>query len=109
MIFGVVVPVEAPHLIWTIVRAISRANTAVVDLLVQTFRTHRRGQYRADRFAWSVLAVLAHHGLVNADRIIFRTTVLAVNADPLHKAVSFHLIFSLTRIILLPLATSHLP
>ena len=107
LVFRVVVPVEAPHLVWAVVGAIARANAAVVDLLVQALRTRGGGQDRADGLARGILAVLAHHGLMNTDRIFLRTAVITVNSDPMHDAASFNLVLSHYGNIVLCLAGNH--
>ena len=63
---GEVVPVEPADLVWAVVRAVARADAAVVDLLVDALGAGRRRQHGADRLARRVLAVLAHHRLVHA-------------------------------------------
>ena len=60
--------VEAPHLVRAVVRAVARADAAVVDHVVQAFRAVRRGADRADELAGRVLALLARHRLVVPSR-----------------------------------------
>src|SRR5438046_27518 len=86
VVFGVVVPVEAPHLVRAVVGAVARADAAVVDLLVNAFRTGSSGKHRAHRLARSIGAMLAHHGLVDGHRIFGRAAVVAINTNPMHDA-----------------------
>src|SRR5206468_11165528 len=57
--------------------------------------------------AGCILAVLAHHGLVNAHRIFFWPTVVPVNAYPVHDALALHLVFTDYRHIVFRLAGDH--
>src|SRR5205823_10270212 len=98
---------EAPHLIRAVVGAIARSDAAVINLLVQTLRTGRGGQHRTHRLARSILAMLAHHGLVHARRILFRSAVVAVNPDPVHDAGTLHLVSAHHRNIVFRLAGDH--
>src|SRR6267142_1914886 len=91
-IFGVVVPVEAAHLIRTVVGAVARSDTAVIDLLIEPFGTGGGGKHRTDRLAGRILTVLAHHGLMDADGILFGAAVVAVDTQPVHDANALHLV-----------------
>src|SRR5258708_19337683 len=93
-IFGVVVPVEAAHLIRTVVGAVTRSNAAVIDLLIEPLGTGGGRQHRTNRFAGSVLTVLAHHGLMHADRVFFRAAVVTIDAQPVHDANALHLVLA---------------
>src|SRR6476661_5458879 len=106
-IFRVVVPIEAAHLVRAIIRTVARANAAVVNLLVEPLRTGAGGQHRTDCLAWRVLAMLAHHRLVNALGIVFCPAVIAVNADPVHDAGAFDLVFADHGNVVFRLACNH--
>src|SRR5205807_1687233 len=93
-VFGVVVPVEAPHFIRAVVGAVPGADAAVVHLLINAFRAGSGGQHRADRLARGIAAMLTHHGLVDGNRLFRRTAVIAVNADPVHDADALNLVFA---------------
>ena len=54
-------PIKPSNLVGTVVRTVASADAAIVDLRVQSLVRVIRGEYRADRFAWSVIAVLAQH------------------------------------------------
>ena len=56
--------VEAPDLVRAVVRAIPRADAAVVDHVVQAFVAVHRRRHRADHFARRVLALLTRQRLV---------------------------------------------
>ena len=69
--------VEAADLVGTVVRAVARADAAVVDHVVQPFvAVHRRAD-RADDLARRVLALHARHRLEVGLRILGRPAVVA--------------------------------
>src|SRR5574343_354347 len=58
-------PVESSYFIRAVVRAIFSTDTTVISHLVETFRTVGGSEYRTNRFAWRLTAMLTHHWLVN--------------------------------------------
>src|SRR5207248_10776084 len=60
-VVGVVEEVESAHFVRTVVRAVARADAAVVGHIVQTFAAVRRGADRADRLPRRLLALHARH------------------------------------------------
>jgi len=94
VLVGVVEPVEAPNLVGAVVGAEPGPHAAVVDLLVESFPAVDRGQDRTDRFAGSVVAVLAHHGLVHRADVPALARVVAVDPDPGHLPVAFHFVLA---------------
>src|SRR3954463_5779016 len=54
-------PVEVADLVWAVVRAVARADAAVVDLDVQAVRRVIRRVHRADRLTRRVAAMLTEH------------------------------------------------
>src|SRR4051812_26090243 len=99
--------VEAPHLVWAVVRAVARADAAVVDHVVQAFRAMRRRADGADQLARRGLALHAGDRLViRLDRIgVLRVTLeVVVDADPVHLAPAIHLLLADDRDVVLGLA-----
>src|SRR5665213_187115 len=84
--------VEPPHLVWAVVRAVSRANATVIDHRVQAFGRMHRGAHRADLFAACVLAVLAGHRLEVRLGSMEVALEVRIDADPLHVAADLHLL-----------------
>ena len=93
---AVVEEVETTNFVWTVVAAVTRSDTAVVNHVVQTFATVNRCGNRANRFARSVLTVVTGDGLVNDDFVIRLSSVfvvkvvavVAVDANPVHLATT---------------------
>ena len=56
--------IEATHLVRTVVAAISSSDTAVVNHVVEAFVAVNRRGNRTNRFAWSILTVMAGDGLL---------------------------------------------
>src|SRR5262249_34374708 len=75
-------PVEAARLVRAIVCAVAGAHAAIVDLLVETLIAVDCGERGANGLARSVLALLAHHGLVCDFDLFGRAGVVTVDADP---------------------------
>src|SRR3954462_3075455 len=99
--------VEAPHLVGAVVRAVARADAAVVDHVVQAFRAMRRRADRADQLARRVLALHAGDRLViRLDRggVLRVTLEVVVDADPVHLAAAIHLLLADDRDVVLGLA-----
>ncbi len=89
--------VEAPDLVRAVVRAVPRADAAVVDHVVQAFRAVGRRGDRADDLARRVLALLTGHRLVDRLHRLRRVDVageVVVDADPVHLAVLAHLLLA---------------
>src|SRR5262249_26858242 len=84
---GVVVEVESTDLVRAVVRAVLRADAAVVRHLVEPLGAMRRRPDRADDLAGGVLAVLAHDRLeVDVGVLRILPLVIAVDAEPVHLA-----------------------
>src|SRR4029077_15011651 len=99
--------IEAAHFVRTVVGAVARADTAVVDHVVQAFGTMDRGAYWADLLARSVFALHARNWLekgfriseriiVVSARVVCRSIrfVIAVDANPVHFAATQNLVFA---------------
>ncbi len=99
--------VEPADLVRAVVRAVPRADAAVVDHLVQPLGAVHRGVDRADDFARRVLAVHAGHGLVEGLRGVEAAPVVAVDADPLHGAAPLDLLLADDGDVVLGLAGDH--
>ena len=105
--------IEPPHLVRAVVRAIPRADAAVVDHVVEPLGAVHRRADGTDQFARSVLALHAGDGLeesadcVRSSRGLFvgdRLFVVAIDADPVHFAAAHHLLFADDRDVVLRLA-----
>src|SRR5579862_8177369 len=83
--------VKTPDLVRAIVRAVARADAAVVRHVVQPFGAVRCGTDGADVFAGRVFALHAGHRLVIHFRIVEVAAEVSVDADPLHDAAAHHL------------------
>ena len=87
---GVVEPVEAAHLVGAVVRAVARADAAVVDLLVQALARCApwRAPGRPSRTARSRSAGRASAGATHVDAVRRSSGVVAVDAHPVHLAAA---------------------
>ena len=65
---GVLEEIETAHFVGTVVRAIARADAAVVNHVVEAIVAVDRRRHRADQFARGVFAVHARHGLESTSR-----------------------------------------
>ena len=101
----VVEEIEAAHLVGAVVRAIPRADAAVVGHDVEALVVVDGGVDRADRLARRVLALLAGHRLEEHLRVLEILRVLriaaghvggeiAVDADPVHLAAAHDLVLA---------------
>src|SRR5215831_12301030 len=106
-IVRVVVPVEAPHLVGTVIGAITSADAAVIDLLVDALGAGGGREHRAYRFARRVSTVLAHHRLVDYGRIVLGTVVVVINTNPVHDPSALDLILSDDGNVVFRLAGDH--
>src|SRR5256714_10534234 len=86
--------VEAPHLVRAVVRAVARADAAVINHVVETFGAMHRRADRADDFARRLLALLTWQRLIVSLRVRFVAAVVAVNPQPVHLAAAHHLLFA---------------
>jgi hypothetical protein len=99
--------VEAAHFVRAVVGAVPRADTAVVDHVVQPFVAVRGRADRADHLAGGVFALHARHGLEIGFRVVRRTAVIGVHAQPVHLAPAQHLFLADDRDGVLGLAADH--
>ncbi len=74
--------VEVPHLVRAVVRAVPRADAAVVDHVVQALGAVGGGGDGADELARGVLALHARHRLVQCPRVAGIAFPVAVDPDP---------------------------
>src|SRR5216110_1150732 len=81
-----VVPVEPPHVVRTVVAAVARAHTPVVDLPVQAFVGPIRGEDGADGLARRNFAVLTEHRQKRVLRMLGRALGPALDANPVELA-----------------------
>ena len=86
--------VEAAHLPRAVVRAVPRADAAVVDHVVQALVAVHGGRDRAHHFAGRVLALLARHRLEVRVGSVERTGEIAIDAQPVHLAIAAHLLLA---------------
>src|SRR5207253_8912778 len=77
-----------------VVRAVPRADAAVVDHLVQTFGTVDRGPDRTHQFAGRVLALHAEHHFVVGFGVLEAAAEVGVDADPVHFPARIDLVFA---------------
>ena len=97
--------VEAPHLVRAVVRAVPRADAAVVDHLVQALGAVRRSPPpgRPPRRARSRSACTAPAGS-SVSGLSSSPCVVAVDAQPVHLAAAQHLVLADDRDVVLRLA-----
>src|SRR6185437_13339656 len=81
-------PVEVPDLVRAVVRAVARADAAIVHLDVQSIRRVIGGVHRTHGFARRVAAVLTEHGNEPGLEIatILAAFPVALETDPVHLA-----------------------
>src|SRR5215471_72982 len=113
----VIEEIEAADLKRAIVRAITGADATVVGHHVHAVFAVDRGIARTNRFARRVLAVLAHHRLMDHLGIfrilavvlveLFLARVVAIDPQPVHRAPVLDLQFSDDRNVVLGLARDH--
>ena len=106
--------IKPAHLERTVVRAIPRANAAVVGHDVETVFAVHGCVHRANRFARRILAVLAHHRLMhhlrffrNAAPILIEILFvgeIAIDPHPMHGAAVRDLKFADDRNVIFALA-----
>src|SRR5690606_21604791 len=96
--------VETPDLVGAVVRAVARADAAVVDHHVQALGVVDRRAHRAHRLAGRLLALLARHGLGEERGVVDGAAVVVVDAQPVHLAVPGHLLLAHDRDVVLGLA-----
>src|SRR5205823_3389764 len=77
-VVGVLEEVEAADLVGTVVRAVTGADTAVVDHVVEALGAVDGGTDRADQLAGRLLAVHAGHWLVRDARVVGWTIEVGV-------------------------------
>src|SRR5215469_10871491 len=94
LVIGEQVEVEPPYFVRAVVRAVARAHAAVVDHVIQAFRTVVGGLHRADQLAGRVLALHAGHRLVVNLGIVEAAVVVAVDTQPVHGPAAAHLVFA---------------
>src|SRR5512143_3037561 len=86
-------PIEVANLVRAVVRAVARADAAVVDLDVQPVGRVVRGVHRTDRLARRVAAVLTEHRYEARLEILAELSVqvafeVALQTDPAHLAAA---------------------
>ncbi len=96
--------VESPHLIGTVIRAVARADAAVVDHVVQAFARVNGRLYRTNKLAGRVFALHARDRLEETLGIVTRPVVISVDAQPVHVAALERLLFADDRNIVFRLA-----
>src|SRR5205807_10291019 len=104
---GEEVPVEAANLVRTVVRAVPRADAAVVHHVVQAFGAVVGRTDRAHHFAGGVFALHASERLKVRLRILDVALVVTVDTDPMHLAAAAHLIFADDGDVVLRLTGDH--
>ena len=86
--------VEPAHFVRAVVRAVARADAAVVDHVVQAFAAVHRRADGAHRLARRGLAVHARHRLEVGLRVLDLALVIGVDAQPVHFAAAHHLLLA---------------
>ncbi len=95
--------IEPPHFVRAVIRAIARADAAVVNHLIEALTAvHGRGD-GADQLAWRIFAMHARHRLMKAARFRAIAFEIAIDANPVHFASTRHLLFSDNRNVVLRL------
>ncbi len=107
VVVGIIKPIEPPHFVGTVVRAVAGAHTTVINLLIQPFVAVHGRQYRADDLAGRVAAMLAQHGLMGDVHTAVSFGVVAVNSQPVHFALPPHLVFADHGNVVFRLAGNH--
>ena len=101
-------PVEAPDLVRAGVRAVARADAAVVDLEIEPFRAMHGGVDGANGSHGACLAVHARERLDDDRRVLVRRCrpsrrEVAVDANPVHLAVALDFVLADDRDVVLRL------
>src|SRR5581483_7092192 len=96
--------VEAAHLVNAVVRAVPRADAAVVHHYVQALRRVDRGAHRAHLLASGRLTVLAQHRLEERLGCMQIALEIRIDANPLHDAADLDLFTADDRDIVLRIA-----
>src|SRR6185312_2066142 len=91
-ILVVVEEVEAADLVGAVLRAVARADAAVVDLCVETIVRVHGGVDRADDLAGRIFALHAGHRLERCFRRIDVAGIIAVDAQPVHVVAAIDLV-----------------
>ena len=104
VVMGILKPIEPAHLVRTIVGAVTRSHTAIVNLLVKAFIVVHRRQDGADHLAGRVAAVLAQHWLEQDVHSPLSFRVIAIQTQPVHVAPAPHLVLADDRNVVLDLA-----
>src|ERR1700733_1594876 len=85
--------VEAPHFIGAVVRAVTRADAAVINHLVETLGAMHGCCHRAYQLAESIFTMHARNRLEIYFRILNWTLEVAIHAQPVHVASLGDLLF----------------
>src|SRR5205809_6359754 len=80
----VISPVKTANFIRTVISTIFCTDTAVISHLVKALTAMISGTYRAHIFTWCIITVLAHQRLKYNLWVFHITTVVAVDAQPVH-------------------------
>src|SRR5207248_4892665 len=107
LIIGEQEEVKTPHLIRTVIQAISCPDAAVVNHHVDAFGRMRCSAHRAYWLAGGVLAVLAQHWLEESARIVEIAGEVGVDSQPLHVATDLHLLLADHGTVVLSLTCNH--
>src|SRR5205807_6999072 len=99
--------VEVTDLVWAVVRAIARADTAIVDHVIQPLRAVNGGTHRTHQLTWSGLTLHARHELLQDPRIVACALEIGVDSQPQHVASAADLLFANHRNVVLGLARNH--
>src|SRR5690606_32203003 len=82
----IVEPIETPNFVGAVVRACPRADTPAVDHLIEPFAGVHRRVHRANNFTRRFFAMHAKHGLEERLGLVCASSVVSVDAQPVHLA-----------------------
>ena len=103
----VVEPVEAPHLVRAVVRAVARAHATIVDHRVETFRIVVGRINRADHLATGVATLLTEHRHHPGFKVVPVALDVTLHAQPRHFAANRRALFAHDRKVVLRVAGDH--
>src|SRR5262249_17454136 len=94
-------------LVWAVVRAIARADTAVIDHVIEPLVVVHGSVDRAHHLAGGVFTVHTEDGLVIDFGLVWRTLVVPVDAQPVHFPAALHFTFAHNGNVIFRLAGQH--
>src|SRR5690348_10305851 len=104
---GKEVEIKPSHFVGAVVRAVARADTAVVNHQVEPFGTVYGGPDRAHIFAGGIFTVHAGHHDAVGFRVLKAAAPVRIHPNPLHDAPVVHFLFTDNCDVVLGIAGDH--